>query len=418
MCLLMCAALVGCSGMNPKNWGRANNHHRHPDKEGDRRDAPAFDPPLASDSFPHRATDTKGSGVLAGQVLDAYSTRCPGAVITVTPLQPGPQEEPREIVANNQGYFMIEGLTVGKDYKLTAHTRRGGKNLGNTIQTRPPNVVLVITVRDDLYEPAPPLKPKNNGTRRNGDEKPPAFSHHPSRSDDAAPPPRYLAEPDRGRGERPDLSPRQPQAPALLAPTPASPPDLMTREPSRTEPPMVRIPSPTPAPRTVEPAPPSQVSRGEIPVPSCLVTHNRLNDFALPDLSGGVYRWSKNKSKLTLLDFWDSSRPECLHALPHLVELERRYGDRGLHVVGVAYEDGTIVEQQERLHFLRRRHGINYPILLGEGNSCPVRTQLHVHGFPTLILLDEHGQIVWMGEGSTPQHRARLEAEVRTRLGE
>jgi thiol-disulfide isomerase/thioredoxin len=411
--LTLCFSIVGCAGLNPKNWGKASSNGRSPDRAGERRDNPNSDLPPDSNTLSARTPESKGSGVLAGQVQDAFYQRRGGAVILIAPANSNASDAPREIVANDQGYFMVEGLNAGQSYKLTARAKRGEKDLGGATVATPPNVVLVIRVSEELFNVEPTPK-SNSGVRKHNESKPPAATRQPNRHEEANPPPRYLAEPDRGNAERINPNPHQPRPPALLPPT--TQPDLITRDSSRDDPPLARIPGPGPAPTLPErqPAP----RQGNLAVPSCIVGQNKLDDFALPDLRGGVYQWSQQKGKLTLLDFWGTWCQPCLQAIPELADLERRYGSRGLQVIGIAYEDGTPTEQQERLNFVRQRHGINYRILLGEGDSCPVKTKLAVQGYPTLILLDEHGQLVWMGEGMTANNKARLEAELRARLGD
>src|SRR5262249_15846951 len=70
----------------------------------------------------------------------------------------------------------------------------------------------------------------------------------------------------------------------------------------------------------------------------------------------------------------------------------------------------------EKVNFVRQRQGINYKVLLGAGDDCPVLAKLDVQKFPSLILVDETGHIVWRGEGMTAQNKARLEAGLRKRL--
>src|SRR5205085_2781060 len=103
-----------------------------------------------------------------------------------------------------------------------------------------------------------------------------------------------------------------------------------------------------------------------------------------------------HKGRLTLIDFWFSSCGPCLQAIPHLVELQRNYGPYGLEVVGIAYERGNPAEQVQKVRSIRGRYTINYTTLLGGGGPgpCPVRTQFEVNAFPTLILVDESGQIL------------------------
>jgi len=63
---------------------------------------------------------------------------------------------------------------------------------------------------------------------------------------------------------------------------------------------------------------------------------------------------------------------------------------------------------------------VNYNSLLGGGDSCPVRNQFDVHSFPSLVLVDDKGNILWRspkGQGIDRRALGEVEMEVRRRLG-
>jgi thiol-disulfide isomerase/thioredoxin len=124
-----------------------------------------------------------------------------------------------------------------------------------------------------------------------------------------------------------------------------------------------------------------------------------------------------------LLDFWFSTCGPCMRAIPELRELQRRYGSQGLQVVGIAYEEGSRTEQAQKVINVRARLGINYVTLLGGNGTgprspCPVKTQFQVTSFPTLVLLDEQGNILWRNrEGVNSEELRELDFLIRQRLG-
>ena len=69
-----------------------------------------------------------------------------------------------------------------------------------------------------------------------------------------------------------------------------------------------------------------------------------------------------------------------------------------------------------QIRSVRGRYGIGYPTLLSGGSNCPVQAQFDVHAFPTLILLDENGDIVWRKEGLSPRDYEELKLEIYKRL--
>jgi thiol-disulfide isomerase/thioredoxin len=157
-------------------------------------------------------------------------------------------------------------------------------------------------------------------------------------------------------------------------------------------------------------------------VPSCVRIGNKVEDFALYDLDGQVWELSKkrtSKTRLVLIDFWASTCPPCRAALPYLVTLDRKYRRFGLEVVGIAHEEGSFPEKQAAVRQPKAQYGINYTLLFTGGGTgpCPVLRQFDVHDFPTVVLLDESGKIVWRARGLNPQHKYDLEMDIRRRLG-
>jgi len=69
---------------------------------------------------------------------------------------------------------------------------------------------------------------------------------------------------------------------------------------------------------------------------------------------------------------------------------------------------------------LRRLKRIRYRLLLGgasEREPCPVLTQFAVRGFPTLVLLDEQGRIIWRGDGALTRETLQdLHLQIRQHL--
>jgi thiol-disulfide isomerase/thioredoxin len=343
-------------------------------------------------------------GVLAGQVIDSFSQRQANTAILVSEV--GRDEQPREISANDQGYFMVQGLKHGQAYRLQARTKRGEVLLGGSTIATASNVVIVIRVSEGLVPESSPPPGIRGGrgpmSRSQGD---PAWAPHAAQQ--------LLQDGDRGSAQRaPAVA--QPVVPANST-VPIRPEMIGTR--NGTTPPLAQIPG-VPWPGSVPtpdntPTPPTSGS-----IAACSVRENRVEELILNDVYGQPFQLSSLKSPLVLIDFWGTWCPACVQGMPHLTDLQRRYGSRGLQVIGIAYEDGTLAEQRERVNFIRTRQGVNYKLLLGEGERCPIRTQLGVEAFPTLFLLDQTGRIVWTGEGLTSQGLARLESEVRRRLGE
>jgi thiol-disulfide isomerase/thioredoxin len=123
--------------------------------------------------------------------------------------------------------------------------------------------------------------------------------------------------------------------------------------------------------------------------------------FAFPSVDGGMVTSDdpRFRGKVVIVDIIGTWCPTCHDAAPLMVELYRRYRDRGLEIVGLAYEvtgdsavDGVLVRRY------REKFGITFPLLLAGVNDSesPSATQPQLAGpiaFPTTIFLDRTGRV-------------------------
>ncbi len=144
--------------------------------------------------------------------------------------------------------------------------------------------------------------------------------------------------------------------------------------------------------------------------------HRKVTDFQLPDLEGKPVRLHDLDADYVLLDFWGTWCKPCLDSIPRLVELQKKYGPSKLRVVGIACEQPTGGDKVARVDEFTRRLGINYTVLLSNmDGTCPVQNALQVQVYPTMVLLDRTGQILWRDRGATPATLERLESVLKSR---
>jgi thiol-disulfide isomerase/thioredoxin len=148
--------------------------------------------------------------------------------------------------------------------------------------------------------------------------------------------------------------------------------------------------------------------------------------WSFVDLEGREVRSSdpQFRGKVLLIDLWGTWCPPCLEEIPTLVDLQQRLGERGLVIVGVAFESEDEEEQarRERLRAFVEQHGINYLVLDGQ---APVDTEeslpglKNVKGFPVEILVDRNGDSVDVrnGYGYSRRWARKLERELAELLG-
>ncbi len=122
-------------------------------------------------------------------------------------------------------------------------------------------------------------------------------------------------------------------------------------------------------------------------------------DFRLPDLQGRPVSSSDERfvGKVILVNLWATWCPPCISEIPTLIELQRKYHDRGLIIVAIAFELEKQPElRRHKLHEFGEEHGINYLVLDGglpQDFESALPTARNVKGFPVEILVNRTGLV-------------------------
>jgi thiol-disulfide isomerase/thioredoxin len=109
-------------------------------------------------------------------------------------------------------------------------------------------------------------------------------------------------------------------------------------------------------------------------------------DFTLKTLDGREITLSKLKGKVVLLDFWATWCAPCRESIPHLIQLHKTYGEKGLEVVGMNVDRG---DTDTVARFVKSMD-IPYPIVV---TPEEVSRNFGVTGLPTAVLVDKEGKI-------------------------
>lgn len=134
-------------------------------------------------------------------------------------------------------------------------------------------------------------------------------------------------------------------------------------------------------------------------VQSSSATGMAMPSWELTNLQGQPVRSADFEGKVVLLDFWATWCPPCRKEIPGFIELQERYGDAGLVVVGVSLDEGgpTVVAP------FVSNEGINYPVVMGDPTI--VEAFGGVESIPTTFVIDRDGQIVGRHVGYVSKDR-------------
>ncbi len=133
-----------------------------------------------------------------------------------------------------------------------------------------------------------------------------------------------------------------------------------------------------------------------------------IQDFTLDNVDNERVSLADIKGdKLTIIDFWATWCKPCKKAMPKLNEFYEKYREKGLNVVGISCDGPRSVSQVEAtVNNLR----ITYPILVDM--DCKVMNAHQYQAFPTLIIIDQSNEVVYLHEGFTSGDEKKIEEAI------
>lgn len=137
-------------------------------------------------------------------------------------------------------------------------------------------------------------------------------------------------------------------------------------------------------------------------------------EFSLKDTEGKTLSSADLKGKLAILDIWGTWCPPCRQAIPHFIELDKKYRDKGLQIVGINYERVPDEQVVPTIAAFVKEHKITYPCVIGDEKT---RERVpDFSGFPTTLVVDRKGQVRAMLTGFDPDDSPLVLEDLLTTL--
>jgi thiol-disulfide isomerase/thioredoxin len=126
-----------------------------------------------------------------------------------------------------------------------------------------------------------------------------------------------------------------------------------------------------------------------------------LRQLSYPDLNGVQRSLADSEllGKVTLIELFGTWCPNCHDEAMYLTELRDKYADRGLKILGLAFElTGDFERDAKQVRRYRERFSVGYPILLAGTSDKEAATEQfpvldRVRSFPTTLFVDQGGEI-------------------------
>ena len=138
----------------------------------------------------------------------------------------------------------------------------------------------------------------------------------------------------------------------------------------------------------------------------------RIYDFRLKDVDQKLVNLSDIQGeKLTVIDFWATWCQPCIRSLPKLVEMSKEFESKGVQFIGISVDSPRNLSKVKPFS---RSIGISYPVLLDP--SGELMGELNVMSVPTLLIIDEGLNIVYIHEGFSAGDETGIREEIEKHL--
>lgn len=128
-------------------------------------------------------------------------------------------------------------------------------------------------------------------------------------------------------------------------------------------------------------------------------TSAQLDALSFTDTKGKERSMSEFKGKPRVIEIFGTWCPNCLDATRLLTELDAKYRERGLSVVGLAFEvTGNAERDRKQVALYAERHHVKYPLLIaGKKDKAEASARFPVidklRAYPTFIFIDSTGEV-------------------------
>ena len=123
------------------------------------------------------------------------------------------------------------------------------------------------------------------------------------------------------------------------------------------------------------------------------------------------------KGKVVLVNFWTYSCINVLRTVPHIIEWNAKYADKGLVIVGVHTPEFEFEKNINYVNTSLQKYGIKYPVI--QDNDYKIWNAYENNYWPRMYLVDPQGYIVYdkIGEGEYNQTEKVIQSLLAERNG-
>ena len=134
-------------------------------------------------------------------------------------------------------------------------------------------------------------------------------------------------------------------------------------------------------------------------------------NFKVVTTSGQTVSQDNYLGHVLILDFFATWCQPCRQSIPHLVEMNRKYGKQGLQILGLSVND----DGERVVKAFTDEFRVNYPLAL-VGDS--ITADFGVRSVPVMYLIDKKGKVADVYRGFSNDKASSLEQSIKRLLAE
>lgn len=112
------------------------------------------------------------------------------------------------------------------------------------------------------------------------------------------------------------------------------------------------------------------------------------------------------KGQVVILDFWTSCCVNCLHVLPVLQRIERRFASEPVVVIGIHSAKFTAEKDKNQINDAIRKYNIKHPVVLD--NDMSIWNAYAIRSWPTLVVIRPDGVISAIAPGEPDEQKLNV----------
>jgi thiol-disulfide isomerase/thioredoxin len=157
------------------------------------------------------------------------------------------------------------------------------------------------------------------------------------------------------------------------------------------------------APANSAEAPPEKKKINYPPAPSAIMQADVKN------LDGTNFKLQDKKGKVVLVNLWATWCGPCIGEMPHLVEMQEKYRDKGFEIIGLNTDD----ESKADIEAFAAKQKLNYQLGWADGTMMNEFVKVtKLAAIPQSLLINREGQLTGVFTGGGPKVIGQMKETV------